>query len=288
MELFEEIQSGCEAGFCQPLISFLRAKKEGRNPPPYIPRWDLMPLHQLCQLALLWSEAGFKKEAGELAHWLLQFEKFLPLWSTDKQFNEQEGRYWFSRLSQLKSFPGEEPDFFYSLSSTSKMSSAFTLAGNGTSLGMIQAGDVEIRALGPQTETLKFGIKGRGLSGWTRCFALPEVWVDVKTKSREDECKLDLRFVGLTPEIPLYFAFYVKAQSCQIGNEILKPKSLRRYNGEASAIVFQNLKIESSVPYKIQVIPLAGEGCFWDCEFLATYEIPSCAPQINFSFNLQQ
>lgn len=284
MEL-QDIQSGCEADLCQPLIAFLRAKKEGRSAPPFIPQWDLMPLHKLCQLALLWSRNGFEREAGQLAHWLSQFvqngKPLLPLWCPEKEYNEKEGERLFSLLSAVEPIPSEPPDFGLTLIHSPAMTSAFTLAGNGTSLGMIRTADVEIRALGPQTETLNFGIKGRGMNGWTRCFALPEVWLEVKTACKERECQLDLRFVGLKPETPLYFAFYVKAPSCQVGNEVLKPKSLRRFNGEASTVIFQKLKIEST-QHKVQVIPLAGEGCFWDTDFLVTFEMHPFEPQAKF------
>jgi hypothetical protein len=43
------------------------------------------------------------------------------------------------------------------------------------------------------------------------------------------------------------------------------------------------LQIESSLPRKVRIIPLAGEGCFWDTEFLAAFEIPSIDPQLRFT-----
>ncbi|HSX11495.1 MAG TPA: hypothetical protein VLF94_07275 [Chlamydiales bacterium] len=285
MELFDH--SGCEdleASCFWPLISYVRAKNSKTHAPPYIPHWDLMPLHKLCQLALLWKSAGFVKEAGQLAHWLRPLASFLPLWCPEKEYNEKAAEQWLSRLSDIEPIePDTVPDFGLTLFSSPSLSSAFTLAGNGTSLGMIRAGGVEIRALGPQSPLLSFGIKGRGEKGWARTFALPEVWLELKTQSSETSCKVDVRFVGLKPETPLEFAFYVKAPKCQIGQEVLKPKSLRRYNGEASSVLFQNLKIEVSTPHKVRVIPLAGEGCFWDCEFLAAFEIPPFDPQVSFT-----
>jgi hypothetical protein len=283
MELFDElIHSGCidlEAGWCQPLISYMREKKMGRLIAPFVPKWDLMPLHKLCQQALLWNAAGFQKEAGQLSYWLLQFADFLPLWCPESEFNEKEARLWFSRLSEIKPHvPDQLPDFGLTLSENA----VFTLSGKGTSLGMIRAGEVEIRALGPQSGHLHFGIQGDGLDGWTRTAAFPEVWFESKPQILENGYQIDLRFVGLTDKTPLQFAFYVKAQSCQIGHELLKPKSLRRFNGETTSVVFQNVRIESSLSHKIEVIPLAGEGCFWDCEFLAAFEIHPLQPQVSF------
>ncbi len=282
--LFNDIQSGCEADLFQPLTAFLRAQKMGKIAPPYVPQWDIRSLRQLCTLALLWSDAGFHEEAGRLAHWLKQFESFPSLWCPEKEY--QTGNF-FSQLSKIDPIPGENPDFGTTLFQSPKLSAAFTLAGNGTSLGVVQSKEVEIRALGPQALPLNepsgFGIKGRGLDGWTRCYAMPEVWLELKADCKETECKLDLRFVGLKPETPLAFVFYVKAPSCQIGQEILKPKSLRRFLGEGNQAALGKLTIASSCNHKIQIIPLAGEGCFWDTEFLVAFEMQPFISQTSFT-----
>lgn len=285
MELCDH--SGCEdleAGWRQPLISYIRAKKSGKVIPPYIPKWELMPVHELCQLALLWKTAGFEKEAGQLAHFLSPLRSFLSLWCHEKGFNEKEGLYWFSRLSEIEPIvPDTMPDFGLTLSHFPLMQAAFTLAGKGTSLGVLLTKEVEIRAMGPQVGGgINFGIQGEGAQGWTRSFAFPEIWLAVHPQCREKECTLDIRFVGLKPDTPLEFAFYVKAQSCQIEEREVMPKSLQRFNGEATTVMFQNLKIESSLPHKVQVIPLAGEGCFWDSDFLAAFEIHPFEPHVRF------
>ncbi len=153
----------------------------------------------------------------------------------------------------------------------------------GTSLGLIR----EVRAFGPQAFPLsdlnRFGIYGTAEEGWVRTFALPEVWFHLQTERQEALSRLALRFVGLKPETPLAFVFYVQAQTCQIGNQTLKPKSLQRFQGEASAALFEGkLKIESSQIHKTQVIPLAGEGCFWNADFLLAFELHPWESQVNF------
>ncbi len=282
MELFEEIHSGCEADIDRPLHAYLCAKKAGRITPPYIPQCSLRPIHQLCRLAVLWHEAGFTQEAGELANWLLPFESFLPLWCPEKEYREKEGKYWFSRLANIKPILGSPLDVDIAWITGSALSGVFTLSGDGTSVGMVRAGKVEIRAVGPQTPSLQFGIQGRGIDGWTRCFALPEVWLELKPQCVENRCHLDLRWVGLSLETPLSFAFYVKADLCQIGHESFKPKSLRRFHGEGKRVQCDSVIIESTQTHKIQVIPLAGEGCFWDCDFLISFEIHPLEPQTHF------
>lgn len=283
MQLFDETHSSCEADLYQPLLGYIHAKKSDRNTPPFIPKWSLMPVHKLCKLALLWQEAGFVREAGQLARWLLKLERFPSLWCPEKEYDEEEGKRLFSHLSKIEPIAGVEPEIHLSLVETSRFSAALTLDGNGTSLGMIRSGDVEIRAFGPQSASLKFGIKGRSMNGWTRTAAYPEVWMEMKHEVKDEELKLDFRFVGIKAEMPLSLSFYVKASSCQIGNDILKPKSLRRFHGEVQTVSFGNkFKIESGQPHKVQVIPLAGEGCYWDAEFLVSFELHPFIPQASF------
>lgn len=286
-ELFEEIHSSCEADLYQPLLGYIHAKKMGRNTPPYIPQWDFSALHHLCKWALLWQIAGFQREAGELAYWLFKLESFPALWCPEKEYNEAEYKRLFSLLkSKIEPISKEESVFNLTLLETSRIAAALTLDGKGTSLGMIRAGGIEIRAFGPQSASLNFGISGQGMNGWTRTAAYPEVWLEMKHAVDDERLQLNFRLIGIQPEWPLSIAFYVKSQSCQIGAEVLKPKSLRRYHGEVKEVSFENkLKIESGQPHKVEVIPLAGEGCFWDCEFLVSFELHPFATQISFTID---
>lgn len=286
MQLFDRLadeiaHSGCEeAGWCQPLLDHMRSKLSGKTTPPYIPQWDLAPLHQLCQLALLWNAAGFAAEAGQLAYFLSTVSSFPTLWCPENQFSQTKIDYWFSRLASIHPIPCA-----HSLDLVLHPTAAFTLSGNGTTLGVLKSQDVEIRAMGPQAPSLHFGIKGQGEKNWTRTQAYPEIWFHTNTSYTEHECRIDLRFIGLTPETPLEFAFYVKAPTCQIAGETLKPKSLRRFNGEASVIQFAHLQLQSSILHKVRIIPLAGHGCFWDTQFLAAFEIPAFDSQLHLTLS---
>ncbi len=189
-----------------------------------------------------------------------------------------------------------DPDFGLQFARSKNMISIFSLTGWKSSMGAIQTGDVEIRAIGPQTVPLgsskDFGIcripDGSPSNGWTRCAALPEVWIEMKTATEESGCRLDLRFIGLMPEKPLAMVFYAKGQSCQVGSALFKPKSLSRFAGETNALVLKGkeggLKLESALSHKVQVIPLAGEGCFWDAEFLISFEIHPVTASASFLF----
>ncbi len=173
---------------------------------------------------------------------------------------------------------------------------ALSLSGQGTSLGCAQKGSIEIRAFGPQSYPLVdkggFGVKGiqRALSvdssqmhGWARTMA-NEIWVDVRGK----ESRLDLRFMGLNSERKMAFVFYVKAQSAQVGSTIYRPKHLQRYSGDASSVYFtqgaDRLEIVSPLSAKMELIPLAGEGCYWETDFLLAYELNPFQSHASFCF----
>ncbi len=279
MELFKEPLMESEADLYRPLLNFLRAKKSGRFLKPYFPKWELLPLYKQCKLALLWKEAGFHEEASRLASWILQLENFPCLWCPEKEFDEFKIRHWFAKVrDEIVPNPSKNLGFDLTLIQTPKISAALTLEGKGTSLGMVRAGG-EIRAFGP--ESGKFGIQGKGMEGWTRTAAYPEVWLQMKPEVRGEGLALSFRFVGLTPEHPLSLAFYIKGGSCEVGREILKPKSLRRFSGEVQEIRFQNQwLIRAEEVRKVQIIPLAGEGCFWGTDFLVSYPISPAVPQI--------
>lgn len=272
MEL--SFQSGCEADLFQPLLSYLRAKQSGTFTAPYIPQLSLRPVHQLCKIALLWKEAGFLREAGQLAYHLKPLLAFPTLWCPEKEFEPlEEMEKIFAQLKSIESIPSA-PLLDVFLYQSPLFEGAFTYSGNGSSLGVIQTPRAQIRSFGPQAASLQFGIQGKGENGWARCLAFPEIWLEMKVDWKETACRLDFRFVGLKPEMPLSMAFYLKGTQCQIGNEIFKPKSLKRFQNEADSVLCDNLKIESSFKQGIQLIPLAGEGCFWDAEFLLTFSLP--------------
>jgi hypothetical protein len=142
---------------------------------------------------------------------------------------------------------------------------------------------MELRKFGPQGSPLgdvtRFGIYGEEVNGWAPLKANREVWMHTE----RTENKIQVRFVGLTEKC--YFCFYVKGDSCQIGSEVFKPKSLRRFQNECSKVSFGKLKIELDRPRKTELIPLAGDGSFWEADFLLAFEIQPIDPQGLFSIN---
>ena len=168
-----------------------------------------------------------------------------------------------------------------------ELSSAITLSGYGTSLGVFQKKGVEVRAAGPQfyplTDAMGFGIKGLHVAhvidssrmrGWTRCFGQNDVWVDVSIEGP----KLDLKFIGTVPEKKMVFSFYVKAKMAEISGSVFRSNSLQRYNGD-------DLVIQASVSNKVELIPLAGKECFWGADFLVAFEINPFEPTLSLQFS---
>lgn len=262
---------------------------------PLISFWSLQEEYEeeesLLSFSLLLRAAGQKEKAAEL---FKQTRKsidpfFIALAKQAPLFNDL-----FSSAEMI-----HDLDLGLTLSRKKKMTSALVLSGLGTSLGVVTSGDVEIRAMGPHALPLSdptlFGISrapdGSFITDWTRCFALSEVWFEVKSVFEESSLQLDLRFIGIRTERPLTFVFYLKANSCSIGQTILKPKSLQRYSGEAQAFLFEGtrskLRIESALSHKVQVIPLAGEGGgFWNTDFLLSFEIHPFESQAKFNIRI--
>lgn len=298
-----------------PLIEILKhliGKQAGWLTPPLVPRYTCLPLFELCQLALLWSVAGFYLEAASLAHSIFPLCDFPYLWLREEEYNESEivPSVSFFRSGSLSStesplflsaiaklFTGfdvpcsitpfsPEPLFFHSSSSRG----VITLQGRRSSLGTFYAENIEVRAFGPQicplSEPKGFGIERSfsGQDGWTNSSALPEIWLCV---NQFFENGLDIRFLGLTRETPLNFSLYVKAPHVKIETLQLTPKSLTRYQGESRPVIFgDKLQIQSLLPGKMEVIPLAGEGCFWGAEFLLSFEIHPLDARCILQWNL--
>ncbi len=278
MELFNDVA----ADFCQPLIDYLLAKERGEHVAPYAPEFKPASFTKLCALALMWHRAGFQQEAGKLAQFLLKCKKFPTLWTLEKEYNEPAAKRLYSLLKEIPLSTGNIAEFDVQFAHSVQMNACFTLTGEGTSMGSVLTKGYEIRAFGPQAlPTGLFGITGQGADGWARCLANPEVWLEMRERMQDGDCQLNIRFIGLTE--PIGFVFYVKCDNCKIGDQILRPKTLHRYQGEGKGVRLPEGSIESADARKIQIIPLAGSGCYWDCEFLISFEINPLDSQIVFT-----
>jgi hypothetical protein len=154
-------------------------------------------------------------------------------------------------------------------------------------LGALKCGSIEIPAFGPHLHPLNdstmFGVH-RTETVWSAVSAQKEIWFDVQCS----ETGFTTRFMGVAPNISLFFVFFVKAELAFVGEDLFPPRSLQRYHHRAQKVTFHShqdrLTIENKIATKMQLIPLAGEGCFWDSDYLLAYEIPSHDSRACFEF----
>jgi hypothetical protein len=299
-----------EAEFHRPLIDYLVSCKISNTSPSLDFLNEECSFAHLCQRALLLSFLGFLDQAAHLASQLLNLNAeivHLSLWSKEDEYNEDESC--FSYYLLLKACKRQESALLWyrtlnnsfllhlerlqiEIDSISANIEAlplkkidepvlqiFTLSSERGSLGIMKTNHAQIRAFGPQIVPFnhpnEFGIR-ETVGNWSRVYSYPDVWFERKSD-------LSFRFVGLTVEHVLGFVFYAKAGFCKVHDEILKPKSLKRFVGQADAVVLNDLKIETTEKYKLHIIPLAGHGGFWESDFLIGFELSSVNPQISFT-----
>jgi hypothetical protein len=296
------------------ILTYLTLQSMGHIAPPVIPRITPMPVAELCQLVLLWAIAGEYEAASALAYSIPL--DFPWMWTKENEYSEAEtlasigllseamersyedismGDPYFqtlaNNLSLLPPPRNENPVLDWTRLIGDDFECCLTFTGSRTSLGSFLTETAEIRAFGPQSfplsNSLGFGIRMITQHGnrWASMAARPEVWFETKARLLDSKgLLLDLSFFGLAPNAPLVFSFYVKAEDAQIGAEIFKPKTLQRYQGTSKPLTFSGgLTIESLIPGKMELIPLAGSGGYWDCEYLAAFEIHPVNAKMSFS-----
>lgn len=261
-----------------------------------------LSLGELCQLAILAKEESLASSILSLSH-------FPSLWSCEAEYDPIEAKCSINLL--LRAF-GKEPYYkgatinssyfrflekelptfiekpsqekaqiltFGQTQTGALIQSAFVNVGEGVALGAMKIGPIEVPAFGPQVQPLNnpqlFGMHRTEVSSqWSAVSAQKEIWFEHLPTTKGFET----RFMGLTPENRVCFVFYVKAELAIIGNEIFPPKSLLRYCDESKKITFQSkgshFSIENTCPCKMELIPLAGSGCFWESDFLLGFELP--------------
>lgn len=299
--------------FTHPLVAVLFFLLDRRTlRPPLDVAIPCLPLHELCQLSLLWSLADQEEAGYRLALKILPLYSFPSLWCPENYFNEPEVR--FSTALLQRSFGIDAPlprasnPFLMKLSQhlpswkeqnaapfrancwkSNSTQSVEILEGKGVSLGAIRSGEIEIRSIGPQIGPLNdsgmFGIvRSEKMGQWAFLAADPSVWMRIQ--SREDA--FSLSFMGVTPEKNVSLCFYVVADQAKIGDERFQSKSLRRYQGKPQATAFKkgenSLTLACDSLGKMELIPLAGEGCFWNAEFLLAFEVPCFEGDLELRF----
>ncbi len=198
-----------------------------------------------------------------------------------------------------------QPDYALIGCKSEQMSALLTLNGIGTGIGSLQSKDIYIKTFGPQSFPLD-GSKGFGifspaskesfkdfsftensLKGWLRIckkeeatdgkvHILPDkIWMHVDSKIAFNKIDLNVLFEGLTKE-KMSFAFFINAQELKVQNRIIHPKSLDRFEGKNTNVQIEgktsSLQLSTEKEQIFHVLPLAGEGFYWDADFLIAIE----------------
>jgi len=281
----------------------------GKISPPILPKLyspGTAGVAEYCQLALLWEAFGkaagrtdFCEEARKLAGWLapLVVEGLSALWTQDRGSPDQDVScaLFLRAIGQDVAIPPTSKFFAfleqlnlridpllatgdYQLFRGRGWAAAFTWVGRGSGAGACRMGGVKIPAFGPQaapfSDLSRFGIEGAG-ERWFFSTGCKEAWFQVEPSQVDQGFSFSLQSMGLTPEKPLAWVFYVCADTCNIQGKSFKPKSLHRFLGEGQKVQFTggatNVVLESSHPLKMELIPLAGETSFWGASFLLAF-----------------
>ncbi len=279
--------------------------------------YRLLPIPIARELSQLWEELGLLEKNDQLINLANDAKQWVERWGNNVDplfYREME----FDKTNDLIPKATLENSFgtddFLGIArlSTPSTHAAFTLSGWNTGLGVLKFGEVEIPALGPQgfplSESGGFGLAQIGahqpviatnseqlsLSGWSRCFHDKEIWLSVNAMANAQTVCVDVRFVGikscsmsdLSAKAPLAMVFYVRASTCTLEDgSLLHPKGLQRFQGNGQKIIFDHhLQLECSKILKLQIIPLAGSGCFWNATFLVAFEFNPSQEQAAFTF----
>ena len=101
-------------------------------------------------------------------------------------------------------------------------------------------------------------------------------WVEVKHTYQEKKWEIIARLHTLSHVNKVCFSFYLKGTSCCVASiHKLRPRSLDRYRGPASALTIEEngtkFVLVAEECSHVEVIPLAGGDSFWGADFLAAF-----------------
>jgi hypothetical protein len=230
--------------------------------------------------ALLFKACGSTEEADAL---------FSPELPRDPFFSS----LWFSDISiEPAETTCAEPLLGYRLYETARGACALSLLGEQTAAGALQMGPLQVPAFGPQTppfaDMRRFGV-GSILSdrGWFQPVGQRETWFQMQCKPHESFFEWSWQQIGAPPGSSLFLSFFVIAETVEIDRKIFKNKSLQKFSGPLTQARFpaEGVVFQIDRPLECELIPLAGEGCFWGSSFLLAVSLPSFDTTFSFKFS---
>lgn len=296
------------------VLTLLLAQKIGDVHPPLRQRIGNLPIGELSHLAVLREIAG--EDGQALGRKLFPLLSFPSLWCSEHGYHREEAhqgsrlllqafgkepihpigessyfRALAKMLPRMQEGASREEEIAHSFELGEGIQNAFVMLGEKVPLGAMRKGRIAIPSFGPQVHPLNdpdlFGIyRTIPHTRWAAVSAKREIWFEYFQSLQSQD--LEVRFFGLTPERALSFVFYIKAEVARVDQETYLPKSLQRYCGMAKKVCFESsgdhFSIENMCPSKMEIIPLAGNGCFWDADFLLGFEIPIHDGRVVFRF----
>ncbi len=184
-----------------------------------------------------------------------------------------------------------EPLLGYRLIQSADSLLALSLCGKGTAAGAMRIGSLVIPAFGPQgaplSDSTLFGVDTT-LSdrGWFRPAASSETWFQMQPKVEAQGISISWQQIGMDPKKPIALSFYLSADTAILNNKHFKPKSLQKFSGESNRADFEVGGLTVAFVFdralRMELIPLAGEGCFWGTSFLFALWLPPFDGTLSF------
>jgi hypothetical protein len=295
-------------------LSFWKASLDGAvHTPLLLEGYEGLSFARQCELALIWAAIGqqsglgaARSAAAQLAANLapLLQEQLTTLWTPEGERRGAESIELFSRAVGRNPQPMETTPFFalleklnlsievaptsspnYTLFKQPGAACGYAQAGRETSLGAIRFGSLRIPAFGiqaaPFSDSSGFG-SDIVSSPWVRASACKETWFQFDPGA----FAFSIQSLGRPGATPLYLSFYVDATECQIGPQILKPKTLSRFRGAVSAASLirggERVVLEADRALPVEAIPLAGDAAFWGTSFLLAFQLPPASGKLTF------
>lgn len=274
-----------------------------------LPRsWHGLNLAELCQVALLWSLSAkphFTEAAANLSSFLLPIirEELWTIWSRDEEYDAKETSLSVALLLRAcgmeSSLPRpEEPFFAYLFDQNLAIHCnkekfedpevgyrligpfALTQSGNKIPAATGRFGPIRFYAIGPQFADLsQFGVSSSSSDrGWFQPTASKKTWLQLGIEGDEKGMTFSWQQVGIDPSRGLALGFYLSAKQVEIDSKVFKPKSLQKFSGDVFGARLQADESGADIRFdrqmRTELIPLAGEGCFWGASFLYSVHLP--------------
>ncbi len=190
--------------------------------------------------------------------------------------------------------------------SNSLLDLTLSFEGKGTGVGSLAFDQVQVITFAPQVSEVgeldKYGInftskdrqhvvvaKDRdqfSCRGWSRIQGDRDVWVEHDLRVNRDAVDLFIAFESFS-SMPLILSecFFVACESVLVDQRMVRKGVLERVRGTPRTLEWisdkEHVKVYLESKMTCQVIPLAGEGCFWGADFMISLQPEDISKRIH-------